>query len=130
MKAVVDHGHEDFRVEHVVDPALQVGTDAVVRVTRTANCGSELHMWTGPTMPIPGFVMGHEVLEVNEGVGNVQILKKGPQEYIPRLLPLIEQGRLGPSETITHRLPLDQAIDGYKIFTNHEQNVLKVVLEP
>ena len=53
-----------------------------------------------------------------------------PQKYIPRLLPLIEQGRLDPSEIITHRLPLDQAIDGYKIFANHEQNVLKVVLEP
>jgi alcohol dehydrogenase len=53
-----------------------------------------------------------------------------PQKYIPRLLPLIEQGRLDPSEIITHRLPLDQAIDGYKVFANHEQNVLKVVLEP
>lgn len=65
MKAVIDHEHEDFRIEHVDDPALQVGTDAVVRV-----------------------------------------LKKGPQEYIPRLLPLIEQGRLGPSEIVTHCLPI------------------------
>lgn len=53
-----------------------------------------------------------------------------PQKYVPRLLPLIEQGRLDPSEIITHRLPLDQAEDGYRIFANHEENVLKVVLEP
>ncbi|MGB0618512.1 MAG: alcohol dehydrogenase catalytic domain-containing protein [Myxococcota bacterium] len=53
-----------------------------------------------------------------------------PQKYIPRLLPMIEQGRLDPTEIITHRLPLDRAIDGYRIFANHEENVLKVVLEP
>ena len=80
MKAVVYHGHEDFRVEQVDDPALQAGTDAIVRVTRTAICGSDLHMWHGPTIPIPGFIMGHEVLGVIEDVGNdVHALKKGDQ---------------------------------------------------
>ena len=53
-----------------------------------------------------------------------------PQKYIPRLLPMIEQGRLDPSEIITHRMPLDRAVDGYRIFANHEEDVLKVVLEP
>ena len=53
-----------------------------------------------------------------------------PQTYIPRLLPLVEQGRLDPTEIITHRLPLDDAIDGYRTFANHSDNVLKVVLEP
>ena len=53
-----------------------------------------------------------------------------PHKYIPRLLPLIEQGRLDPSEIITHRLPLDRAIEGYRVFANHEEDVLKVVLEP
>ncbi len=53
-----------------------------------------------------------------------------PQKYIPRLLPMIEQGRLDPTEIITHRLPLDRAVDGYRIFANHEEDVLKVILEP
>lgn len=351
MKAVVYHGQEDFRVEQVDDPGLQEANDALVRVTRTAICGSDLHLWHAPTMASAQFTMGHEVLGVVEDVGaDVQGLAKGdrvlvscttgcghcwmckhdeyggcrttttlgaytnvfgnpllpggqaealrvpyaetnlfkvpsqvpdekalflsdilptgfmgadlasieigdvvvvfgcgpvgvfaqrsaalfgpaaivavdldderlgkakargcvpvnptrddldevvkgltdgrgadaaieavgnadllqraievvrpggrvsvigviladrveipvmsgimaknltfragivsPQKYIPRLLPLIEQERLDPSEIITHRLPLDQAIDGYKIFANHEQNVLKVVLEP
>ena len=57
----------------------------------------------------------------------------GPQlrhGWMVALLPMIEQGRLDPTEIITHRLPLDRAIDGYRIFANHEENVLKVVLEP
>jgi 2-desacetyl-2-hydroxyethyl bacteriochlorophyllide A dehydrogenase len=53
-----------------------------------------------------------------------------PQNYVPRLLPLVEQGRLDPTEIITHRLPLDDAIDGYRTFASHADNVLKVVLEP
>jgi threonine dehydrogenase-like Zn-dependent dehydrogenase len=52
-----------------------------------------------------------------------------PQLYIPRLLALIEQGRIDPTEIITHRLPLERAIDGYRTFANHEDNVLKVVLQ-
>ena len=53
-----------------------------------------------------------------------------PQHYIPELLPLIEQGRLDPTEIITHRMALDDAIRGYEIFDAHEDDVLKVVLTP
>ena len=53
-----------------------------------------------------------------------------PQSYVPRLLPLIEQGRLDPTEIITHRLPLDRAIDGYRTFASHADDVLKVILQP
>jgi S-(hydroxymethyl)glutathione dehydrogenase/alcohol dehydrogenase len=49
---------------------------------------------------------------------------------VRRLLPLIEQGRLDPTEIITHRLALDDAIGGYRTFANHEDGVLKVVLQP
>ncbi|MDQ4082087.1 MAG: glutathione-dependent formaldehyde dehydrogenase, partial [Actinomycetota bacterium] len=43
MKAVVWHGKEDVRVDDVPDPSLQESTDAIVRVTSTAICGSDLH---------------------------------------------------------------------------------------
>ena len=83
MKAVVYHGHEDFRVEQVKDPEIQAPTDAVVRVERTAICGSDLHMWHGPTMEIPGFTMGHEVLGVVDDVGaDVQHLKRGDRVIV------------------------------------------------
>ena len=70
MKAVVYHGHEDFRVDRVDDPSIQSPTDAVVRAVRTAICGSDLHLWHAPTMEVPGFTMGHEVLGVVEDVGS------------------------------------------------------------
>jgi threonine dehydrogenase-like Zn-dependent dehydrogenase len=53
-----------------------------------------------------------------------------PQFYIPKLLPMIEQGRLDPTEIITHRMPLSEGARGYEIFDNHEEDVLKVVFTP
>jgi threonine dehydrogenase-like Zn-dependent dehydrogenase len=78
MKGIVYHGHEDFRVEQVEDPKLAADTDAVVRITRTAICGSDLHAWHGPTMPVQGHTMGHEFVGVVEDVGrDVQRFKRG-----------------------------------------------------
>lgn len=77
MKGVVYHGTEDFRVEQVDDPKLVVDTDVVVRVTRTAICGSDLHMWHGPQLPM-SFTLGHEFMGVVEDVGpGVQRFKRG-----------------------------------------------------
>lgn len=53
-----------------------------------------------------------------------------PQVFIPKLLPLIRTGRLDPAEIISHRLPLAEGSRGYEIFANHEENALKVVLQP
>jgi threonine dehydrogenase-like Zn-dependent dehydrogenase len=53
-----------------------------------------------------------------------------PQRYVPELMPLIEQGRLDPTEIITHRMSLDDGIRGYEIFDAHADDVLKVVLQP
>jgi alcohol dehydrogenase len=328
MKGVVYHGPEDFKVEDVPDPGLLLEGDALLRVTRTAICGTDLHFWHGEPLPFTGFTLGHEFMGIVEDAGSgVQRFRKGdrvlssctigcgtcgmcsrgqyggcsettriagpltnvfgnpalpggqalfltdilptgymgadlaevspgdvvvvfgcgpvgvfaqrcaalfgaaavvavdlddqrlerarargcvtvnpesgnlletvqgltdgrgadavieavgrselvlsavevarpgariavmgvisdeplelpymqgmfaksltvrsgvvtPQTYIPRLLPLVEQGRLDPTEIITHRLPLDDAIDGYRTFASHSDNVLKVVLEP
>ena len=46
------------------------------------------------------------------------------------LLPLIEQGRLDPTEIITHRMPLADGIKGYEVFAARDEDVLKVVLTP
>ena len=53
-----------------------------------------------------------------------------PQHYYPELVQLIRQGRLEPQEIITHRMPLTEGVRGYEIFDAHEEDVLKVVLEP
>jgi threonine dehydrogenase-like Zn-dependent dehydrogenase len=53
-----------------------------------------------------------------------------PQVYWPKLLPLIESGRLDPTEIISHRLPLADGVRGYELFDKHEDGALKVVLQP
>jgi len=53
-----------------------------------------------------------------------------PQFYIPKLLPMIQTGRLDPTQIITHRMSLSDGVRGYEIFDGHEEDVLKVVLTP
>ncbi len=69
MKGIVYHGKEDFRVDEVPDPGLLQDEDAIVRIEKTAICGSDLHMWHADTMDVPGFLMGHEFGGVVEDVG-------------------------------------------------------------
>jgi len=85
MKAVVWHGKKDVRVETVPDPQLQNPRDAIIRITSTAICGSDLHLYNGfvPTME-SGDILGHEfmgeVVDLGPGVTN---LKKGDRVVVP-----------------------------------------------
>jgi len=78
MKAVVWHGTDDVRVERVPDPTIINPRDAIVRVTTTAICGSDLHLFNGviPTMK-EGDVLGHEfmgeVVEVGRGNDKLRV---------------------------------------------------------
>ncbi|MBP2311174.1 zinc-dependent alcohol dehydrogenase [Azospirillum soli] len=85
MKAICWHGKKDMRVENVPDPKLLNGHDAIVRITSTAICGSDLHIYNGfnPAMQ-PGDIMGHEFMgEVVEVGKNVQKLKVGDRVVVP-----------------------------------------------
>lgn len=70
MKAVVWHGTGDIRLDDVASPKIEEPTDAIVRVTRSAICGTDLHMVRG-TMPgmREGTVLGHEAVGVVEETG-------------------------------------------------------------
>jgi alcohol dehydrogenase len=70
MRAIVYHGPRDFRVESAPDPKLMDAQDALVRITRTAICGSDLHLWHGMPSAQTGFVTGHEFVGVVEEVGS------------------------------------------------------------
>ncbi len=78
MKAICWHGTHDLRVERVPDPSIINPRDAIVRVTSTAICGSDLHLYDGfiPTMAA-GDILGHEfmgeVVEVGSEVHNLSI---------------------------------------------------------
>jgi len=85
MKALTWHGKRDVRVEDVPDPEIEQPTDAVVRITSTAICGSDLHLYEvlGPYLK-PGDVLGHEPMGIVEEVGpEVTQIKPGDRVVVP-----------------------------------------------
>jgi threonine dehydrogenase-like Zn-dependent dehydrogenase len=85
MKAVVWHGKRDVRVDDVPDPTIQEPTDAIVRITTTAICGSDLHLYEvlAPFMT-PGDILGHEPMGIVEEVGaEVKDIAPGDRVVIP-----------------------------------------------
>jgi threonine dehydrogenase-like Zn-dependent dehydrogenase len=85
MKAVVWHGRQDVRTETVPDPTIEQSTDAIVRITSTGLCGSDLHLYTvmAPFMEA-GDILGHEPMGVVEAVGaSVTNLSVGDRVVVP-----------------------------------------------
>jgi threonine dehydrogenase-like Zn-dependent dehydrogenase len=85
LKAVVWHGKQDVRVDNVPDPIIQEPTDAIVRITSTAICGSDLHLYTklSPIMR-EGDIIGHEPMGIVEEVGrDVEHIGPGDRVVIP-----------------------------------------------
>jgi S-(hydroxymethyl)glutathione dehydrogenase / alcohol dehydrogenase len=84
MKAAVFHKVGDIRVETVEDPGLEFEHDAIIRVTSTAICGSDLHIYNGFFPQVKDLVMGHEFMGVVEEVGRqVKNLKRGDRVIVP-----------------------------------------------
>jgi threonine dehydrogenase-like Zn-dependent dehydrogenase len=85
MKAVVWHGNEDVRVDEVPDPSIQEPTDAVIRVTSSGICGSDLHLYGVLGMFMEeGDILGHEPMGIVEEVGSeVRDVKPGDRVVIP-----------------------------------------------
>lgn len=85
MRALCWHGVGDVRVDNVPDPKIEHQRDAIVRITSSGICGSDLHLLNGyvPTME-SGDILGHEsmgeVVEVGKGVSN---LKRGDRVVVP-----------------------------------------------
>ncbi|GGY85347.1 glutathione-dependent formaldehyde dehydrogenase [Streptomyces olivaceoviridis] len=85
MKAVTWQGKRDVRVEDVPDPRIEEPTDAVIRVTSTGLCGSDLHLYEVLTPFMnPGDVLGHEPMGIVEEVGSeVSGLRPGDRVVVP-----------------------------------------------
>lgn len=85
MKAVVFHGIGDIRIDDVPEPKIKEPTDAVVRLTSSAICGTDLHMIRGTfTGMQPGTILGHEGVGVVEQLGSdVRNLNVGDRVVIP-----------------------------------------------
>ena len=85
MKAVTWQGHHDVRVEEVPDPTIRTPGDAIIRITSTGLCGSDLHLFEmlAPFMKA-GDVVGHEPMGVVEEVGaSVRNLRVGDRVVVP-----------------------------------------------
>lgn len=85
MKALAWHGKRDVRYDTVSDPRIQDDTDAIIRVTTTAICGSDLHLYEvlGPFME-SGDVLGHEPMGIVEEVGSgVSHIQAGDRVVVP-----------------------------------------------
>ncbi|HEY8266879.1 MAG TPA: alcohol dehydrogenase catalytic domain-containing protein [Steroidobacteraceae bacterium] len=85
MKAVVFHGIGDIRLETVRDPKLKEPTDALIRITASAICGTDLHFIRGTLSGLEsGTILGHEAVGVIEEVGkDVRNFKPGDRVVVP-----------------------------------------------
>ena len=110
MKALTWHGIEDVRVEEVPDPRIQEPTDAIVKVTSTAICGSDLHLYKvlAPYLQ-PGDILGHEFMGIVEEVGSgVANLAVGDRVVVPFNIScgrcwMCERGLFAQCETTQNR---------------------------
>jgi threonine dehydrogenase-like Zn-dependent dehydrogenase len=85
MRALTWQGKRDVRVENVPDPTIQEPTDAVIRITSTGLCGSDLHLYEVLTpFMTPGDILGHEPMGIVEEVGaGVPDLQVGDRVVVP-----------------------------------------------
>jgi threonine dehydrogenase-like Zn-dependent dehydrogenase len=85
MKALTFHGRRDVRVDNVPDPSIKEPTDAIIRVTSTAICGSDLHLYEVLAPFIDeGDILGHEPMGIVEEVGSeVKQIKPGDRVVVP-----------------------------------------------
>jgi threonine dehydrogenase-like Zn-dependent dehydrogenase len=85
MKAVAWHGNRDVRVDTVPDPTIEHPTDAIIKVTSSGVCGSDLHLYEvlGPFIDA-GDILGHEPMGIVQEVGaEITDIKPGDRVVIP-----------------------------------------------
>jgi threonine dehydrogenase-like Zn-dependent dehydrogenase len=121
MKALTFHGRRDVRVDNVPDPTIKEPTDAIVRVTSTAICGSDLHLYEilSPFLE-EGDILGHEPMGIVEEVGSeVKQIRAGDRVVIPFNIScgdcyMCDQGLFAQCETTqVHEHDKGAALFGY-----------------
>ena len=84
MKALVFHSPKRVKVDTVPDPIVKENTDIILKVTSTAICGSDLHIYNGLVPQVKNMTMGHEFMGIIEEVGSeIKHLKKGDRVVVP-----------------------------------------------
>lgn len=84
MKAVTFQGVKNMQVKEVPNPTIQKNDDIIVRITSSAICGSDLHIYQGAVPATKDYVLGHEPMGIVEEVGSeVTKVKKGDRVVLP-----------------------------------------------
>lgn len=84
MRAVIFHGIGDISIEEIDVPTIQKASDAIIRITLTTICGSDLHLIHGQTVVDPESPIGHECVGVVEEIGDdVSSFKPGDRVIVP-----------------------------------------------
>lgn len=82
MKALVYHGPRDVRIDDKLHPTIQHPEDAILRITSTAICGSDLHLYHGTVLGMqPGQTIGHEFMGVIEEIDQRLVMFKSAIEW-------------------------------------------------
>src|SRR3989338_3564692 len=84
MKALVFHRPKKVTLDTIPDPTIEKNNDIILKVTSTAICGSDLHIYNGLIPQVRPMVMGHEFMGVVEEVGqDIRHLKRGDRVVVP-----------------------------------------------
>ncbi|MDB5682169.1 MAG: glutathione-dependent formaldehyde dehydrogenase, partial [Sphingomonas bacterium] len=84
MKALAWHGKHDVRIDTVDDPGIVNPRDCIIKVTSTAICGSDLHLYDNYIRTMQaGDILGHEFMVEVVEVGPLSTLKKGQRVVVP-----------------------------------------------
>ncbi|MFI6082837.1 hypothetical protein ACIBBB_17980 [Streptomyces sp. NPDC051217] len=126
MKAVVYDGTRRVSVHDVEDAALLEPTDALVRITSSALCGTDPHMYDGRTGAEPGLVLGQLF---DRGV-HVGFGRTHDRRYTRLLRDLVLDGRAHPEKVVTHHGSLTDAPRMYDSFDRRADGIVKAVLRP
>ncbi len=109
--------------------ATMLATDRPHALRQAINCCRK-----GGVVSVPGVYGGFlDKFPFGAAFGKGLTFKMGQthvHKYVPTLLDHVRNGRIDPSFVITHRLPLDQAAEGYATFASNRDEVIKVVLKP
>jgi threonine dehydrogenase-like Zn-dependent dehydrogenase len=148
MRGAVLYGPIDIRFVEREDPEIVEPTDAIIRISATCVCGSDLWPYRGIDAPSGPTPMGHEycgiVEEVGSAVENVRPgqfvvgsffaevhLLGGPapvRRYLPELIDLVWRREIDPGKVFDLRLPLEQVAEGYRAMD--ERRAIKALLIP
>jgi len=123
------HGMTLDAVIDRVKVATMMATDRAHALRQAINCCGK-----GGTVSVPGVYAGLiDKFPFGAAFGKSLTFKMGQthvHRYLPRLLDFIEKGKIDPRFVITHKLPLADAANGYKMFSESKSEVIKVVLNP